>query len=181
MQASFTASANYWRSYLPTKYARQPINFQENLKPAHKTTKALQVCLAQLNTLNGWDASLAANMPKGLLEADIPGAHLTLKKAMTAIRAYEFELNRALLSTLQEVPGITIFGLTDMRRLDERVATFSFRLKDQHPHEVAQKLADAGNLCLGWKLLCHQCHRTAWLGRQWRHGASRRDALQHAG
>jgi selenocysteine lyase/cysteine desulfurase len=72
------------------------------------------------------------------------GRALDLKKGMTAIRAYEFELNRALLSTLQEVPGIMIFGLTDMRRLDERVATFSFRLKDQHPHETAQKLADAG-------------------------------------
>jgi cysteine desulfurase family protein (TIGR01976 family) len=81
---------------------------------------------------------------EGLTENGYSGRTLTLKKAMTAIRAYEFELNRALLSTLQEVPGITIFGLTDMRRLDERVATFSFRLNNQHPHDVAQKLADAG-------------------------------------
>jgi len=72
------------------------------------------------------------------------GRTLELKKAMSAIHAYEVELNRALLSTLQAVPGITIFGLTDMRRLDERVATFSFRLNNQHPHDVAQKLADAG-------------------------------------
>ena len=63
---------------------------------------------------------------------------------MTAIRSYEFELNRALLSTLQEVSGITIFGLTDVRRLDERVATFSFRLNGLHPREVAQQLADQG-------------------------------------
>jgi cysteine desulfurase family protein (TIGR01976 family) len=81
---------------------------------------------------------------EGLFENGYSGRALTLKKAMTAIRAYEFELNRALLSTLQEVPGITIFGLTDMRRLDERVATFSFRLNNQHPHDVAQKLADTG-------------------------------------
>jgi len=72
------------------------------------------------------------------------GRTLELKKAMAAIHSYEFELNRALLSTLQAVPGITIFGLTDMKRLDERVATFSFRLNNQHPHETAQKLADAG-------------------------------------
>ena len=83
-------------------------------------------------------------MLEGLADGGYSGRALTLKKAMTAIRAYEFELNRALLSTLEAVPGITIFGLTDMRRLDERVATFSFRLKDQHPHETAQKLADAG-------------------------------------
>ena len=72
------------------------------------------------------------------------GRTLELKKAMAAIHSYEFELNRALLNTLQAVPGITIFGLTDMKRLDDRVATFSFRLKDQHPRDVAQKLADAG-------------------------------------
>lgn len=81
---------------------------------------------------------------EGLAENGYSGRTLTLKKAMTAIRAYEFELNRTLLSTLEKVPGITVFGLTDMRRLDERVATFSFRLKDQRPHDVAQKLADAG-------------------------------------
>ncbi len=72
------------------------------------------------------------------------GRALELKKAMTAIRAYEFDMNRALLSTLQTVPGLTIFGLTDTRRMDERVATFSFRLKDIHPRKVAELLADQG-------------------------------------
>ena len=72
------------------------------------------------------------------------GRTLTLKKAMNAIRAYEHEMNRALLSTLEAVPGITIFGLTDKRRLDERVATFSFRLKNIHPRKVAELLAENG-------------------------------------
>jgi cysteine desulfurase family protein (TIGR01976 family) len=72
------------------------------------------------------------------------GRVLELKKAMAAIHSYESELNRALLSTLQDVPGITVFGLTDLKRLDDRVATFSFRLQGQHPHDTAQKLADAG-------------------------------------
>jgi cysteine desulfurase family protein (TIGR01976 family) len=81
---------------------------------------------------------------EGLADGGYSGRALTLKKAMSAIRAYEFELNRALLATLQEIPGITVFGLTDVRRLDERVATFSFRLKGQHPREVARKLADQG-------------------------------------
>jgi cysteine desulfurase family protein (TIGR01976 family) len=76
--------------------------------------------------------------------SEYSGRVLELKKAMAAIHSYEFELNRALLSTLQAVPGITVFGLTDMRRLDERVATFSFRLNNRHPHDVAQKLADHG-------------------------------------
>lgn len=69
------------------------------------------------------------------------GRRLELKKAMTAIHAYEFELSRALLSALEAVPGLRIFGNADARRLDERIATFSFRLGDMNPRAVAEKLA----------------------------------------
>lgn len=72
------------------------------------------------------------------------GRKLELKKAMTALRAYEFELGRALLSALKSVPGLRLYGLTDTRRLEERVDTFSFRLKDMHPRRVAEKLAKEG-------------------------------------
>lgn len=78
---------------------------------------------------------------EGLQEDGYTGRRLELKKAMTAIRAYEFELNRALLSTLEAVPGIRIYGLTDVRRLDERVATFSFRIGDIPPRKIAEELA----------------------------------------
>ena len=81
---------------------------------------------------------------EGLKEEGYEGRRLELKKGMTAIRAYEFEIGRALLSALQAVPGLTLFGLTDERRLDDRVATFSFRLKDMQPRVVAEKLAENG-------------------------------------
>lgn len=69
------------------------------------------------------------------------GRKLLLKQAMTAIHAYEFELSRALLSALEAVPGLRIFGNADVRRLDERIATFSFRIADMDPQTVAEKLA----------------------------------------
>lgn len=78
---------------------------------------------------------------EGLQEDGYTGRALELKKGMTAIRAYEFELNRALLSALEAVPGLHIFGLTDPRRLDERVATFSFRIGDIPPRKIAEALA----------------------------------------
>jgi cysteine desulfurase family protein (TIGR01976 family) len=78
---------------------------------------------------------------EGLQEDGYTGRRLELKKAMTAIRAYEFELNRALLSALEAVPGLRIFGLTDTRRLDERVATFAFRIGDIPPRKIAEQLA----------------------------------------
>jgi cysteine desulfurase family protein (TIGR01976 family) len=78
---------------------------------------------------------------EGLSEAGYQGRRMELKKAMTAIRAHEFELSRALLNALQSVPGIRVYGLTDPARLDERVPTFSFRLGDMPPRLVAEKLA----------------------------------------
>jgi cysteine desulfurase family protein (TIGR01976 family) len=80
----------------------------------------------------------------GFAGENYQGRRLELKKAMTAIHAYEYELARGLLSALESVPGLRLYGLTDVRRLEERVATFSFRLKDIHPRVVAEKLAQEG-------------------------------------
>ncbi len=63
---------------------------------------------------------------------------------MTVVHAYELELGRALLAALESVPGLHLYGLTDPHRMDERVATFSFRLKGLHPRLVAEKLAQQG-------------------------------------
>ncbi|HEY5571591.1 MAG TPA: cysteine desulfurase-like protein [Anaerolineales bacterium] len=68
------------------------------------------------------------------------GRRLRLKQAMAAIRAYEYELTRSLLDVLEETPGVTIYGITDSRRLEERVPTVSFTLKDWHPRRVAEEL-----------------------------------------
>jgi cysteine desulfurase family protein (TIGR01976 family) len=72
------------------------------------------------------------------------GRRLRLKQAMTAIRAYEFEISRALLDVLEETPGVQIYGLTDPRRLEERVPTFSFNLKGWQPRQLAERLAREG-------------------------------------
>jgi cysteine desulfurase family protein (TIGR01976 family) len=78
---------------------------------------------------------------EGLKEAGYKGRRMELKKALVAIRAFEFDLSRSLLNALQSIPGIKIFGLTDTLRLDSRVPTYSFRLKNLHPRIVAEKLA----------------------------------------
>jgi len=68
------------------------------------------------------------------------GRRLKLKQAMGDILAYEFELARTLLDVLEETPGVTVYGPTDRRRLEERVPTVSFTLKDKSPRQVAEEL-----------------------------------------
>lgn len=76
--------------------------------------------------------------------SEYSGRRLELKKGLTAIHKYELELGRALLATLESIPGLRLYGLTDPNRLEDRVATFSFRLKDMNPRVVAEKLAAEG-------------------------------------
>jgi len=92
-----------------------------------------------------WLADRFADTQKrSLAEEGFSGRRLNLKAGMTAIRAYEFELSRALIETIQAVPGTQVRGITDMKRLDERVPTVSFTLEGKHPLEIAEALGKAG-------------------------------------
>ena len=42
------------------------------------------------------------------------------------------------------MPGTTIYGPQNARRLEERVPTFSFTLQDWHPRQVAKELDKSG-------------------------------------
>jgi cysteine desulfurase family protein (TIGR01976 family) len=77
-------------------------------------------------------------------ESGFSGRRLTLKKAMTAIRAYEFEMSRALIEAIESVPGTRMYGITDGRRLEERVPTVSFTMEGITPRRLAERLADEG-------------------------------------
>jgi cysteine desulfurase family protein (TIGR01976 family) len=74
---------------------------------------------------------------------DYAGRRLKFKLGMSAIRSYEFELSRTLLDILEETPGVTIYGVKDRRRLEERVPTCAFTLKGKSPRQVAEELDEA--------------------------------------
>jgi cysteine desulfurase family protein (TIGR01976 family) len=78
---------------------------------------------------------------EGLRELGYTGRRMDLKKGLSAVRAYEYELSRTLLRTLTGIPGLRLYGLSDERRLEERVPTFSFTLEGKHPRVVAEALA----------------------------------------
>jgi len=81
---------------------------------------------------------------EGLAGQGYSGRRLELKKGLAALRAYEFELSRHLLEALQAVPGLTLYGQTDPRKLEQRVATYSFRMNELHPRRIAEKLNESG-------------------------------------
>ena len=77
-------------------------------------------------------------------DKELPGGYsnrsLRLKQALRVIQTYEFELSRTLLEVLEETPGLTIYGLRDLQRLEERVPTFAFTMEGITPRQVAEEL-----------------------------------------
>jgi cysteine desulfurase family protein (TIGR01976 family) len=63
---------------------------------------------------------------------------------MTAIRAYELGLYRHLADGLEAIPGLTMYGITDRARFDERTPTAALRLAGIAPRDVAEALGADG-------------------------------------
>ena len=68
----------------------------------------------------------------------------TLAAAMRAIRATERGLALHALEALGGVPGLTLRGITDPARIDERVPTFAFTLDGWTPRDVAAEMGKRG-------------------------------------
>jgi len=82
---------------------------------------------------------------KARYEANFNGRALHLKQGLAAIQTYEYELSRKLLTTLQGIPGLRIYGLDDPQRVKERVPTVAVNFESKHPRQVA-KLLDERNI-----------------------------------
>ena len=71
-----------------------------------------------------------------------------LTSAYEQIAAHEDELSRQMLDGLAEVPGLTLYGVSDPAKLAERTPTYTFRLAGRTPQAVCEALA-ADGIC-GW-------------------------------
>jgi cysteine desulfurase family protein (TIGR01976 family) len=67
-----------------------------------------------------------------------------LEKGMAAIKAYEQELSERFLRGAAQVPGLQVFGTTDIETLENRTPTFAVRLDGRTPEDVAARLGEQG-------------------------------------
>jgi len=74
------------------------------------------------------------------ITGDYTGRRRLFKQAMQAIRAYEFEISREFVKQLEDIKGLTLFGIMDVAQLDQRVPTFSFTLNGWSPKVLAAEL-----------------------------------------
>jgi selenocysteine lyase/cysteine desulfurase len=69
---------------------------------------------------------------------DFEERRLHLKTARAAIRAYERPLAEPLIGGLLAIPGVTVYGITDPARFDQRAPTVAFTLDGYTPRQVAE-------------------------------------------
>ncbi|MBD2361653.1 cysteine desulfurase-like protein [Anabaena minutissima FACHB-250] len=67
-----------------------------------------------------------------------------LVAAMSAIQQYERELSHKLIAGLLEIPGLTLYGITDTTRFNWRTPTVAIRLEGKSPESIAKNLGDHG-------------------------------------
>ncbi|MBI1878625.1 MAG: cysteine desulfurase-like protein, partial [Chloroflexi bacterium] len=72
------------------------------------------------------------------------GRRQHLKQAMQAIIAYERPLLAYLLTELQTIPGLTIYGITNPEHLSERCPTVAFTMAGFTPRQIAAYLDERG-------------------------------------
>jgi len=65
-------------------------------------------------------------------------------RAMARIKAYEMELSEYFLNEATKVPGLRVFGVTDVERLEQRTPTFAVSLEGHTPEAVAAHLGEQG-------------------------------------
>jgi cysteine desulfurase family protein (TIGR01976 family) len=103
-----------------------------------KNHEGLAGTTAAINYLADLGAEFGAPFADQFPESE--GRRLHLKTAMAAIRAYERPLAERLISGLMAIPGVTVYGISDPARFDQRAPTVAFTLEGYTPRQVAERL-----------------------------------------
>lgn len=106
----------------------------EHGTPSFETWNGLLACL------DYW-----ASLGEEFGDAELPayaGRRLNMKRALVAVQTYERKLVKALIQGLNAIPGVTVAGITDSARLDQRVPTVAMVKARYTPAEIARYLAD---------------------------------------
>ncbi|MCA9923950.1 MAG: aminotransferase class V-fold PLP-dependent enzyme, partial [Anaerolineales bacterium] len=67
-----------------------------------------------------------------------------LERAMQRTKQYEMILSEQFLRGVTAVPGLHVYGITDVERLDERTPTFAVSVAGFSPAQVAEYLGNEG-------------------------------------
>ena len=98
----------------------------------------------QFELLAGLSATIEYFEDLGKLETSSENRRELIATAYRMSRDYEEPLTNTLIDGLQQIKGISIFGITNPNRVQHRVPTISIRHNNTAPSDIARTLAKAG-------------------------------------
>jgi cysteine desulfurase family protein (TIGR01976 family) len=98
----------------------------------HECIAGITACVDYLAELGRRAGSTSADRRTAILQAFV------------AIQNYEKDLLETLMSELQRLPGIRIYGITDPARFDDRCPTLAIRSEKVPPRQLASQLGERG-------------------------------------
>ncbi|WP_298851993.1 cysteine desulfurase-like protein [uncultured Ruegeria sp.] len=98
----------------------------------------------QFELLAGLSATVAYFEDLGRLESASDNRRALITTAYQMSRDYEEPLTNMLIDGLAQIPGVSIYGITNPNRVKHRVPTVSIRHSSVKPTEIARALAFAG-------------------------------------
>jgi selenocysteine lyase/cysteine desulfurase len=122
----------------------------DDLPDAWETGTQNHECMAGVMAAVDYIAEIGRRANSNVTKSAIRGAAnaLTLREALKAayieIHRHERQLTETLIAGLLAIPGVTVYGITDATRLDQRVGTISIRINGHTPHEIATRLGEQG-------------------------------------
>ncbi len=97
---------------------------------------------AFVSDANGSRNALVAAMQTAFLSTS--GRRQEIVLGMAALQSYESELCQQLIAGLQQIPDLTIWGITEPSRMHERVPTVACTAKRIAPEALASQLGERG-------------------------------------
>ncbi len=98
----------------------------------------------QFELLAGLSATVAYFADLGRLGSPSGDRRALIRTAYQMSRDYEEPLTNTLIGGLGQIPGISIYGITNPNRVKHRVPTVSIRHSSVKPSDIARALGDAG-------------------------------------
>jgi cysteine desulfurase family protein (TIGR01976 family) len=118
--------------------------FREDFIP-NKAPGKIEAGTFIYENVSGMDAAVKYLESLGSDEGNGHGSRRRhLETAMQMIKEYEAKLSEAMLRGLGAIPGMAIYGISDLALIPYRVPTISFNVGKVAPAEVCERLAAAG-------------------------------------
>ena len=102
----------------------------------------------------GGDAAIVAAPGTSSATSASSARRQNIVKGWRVVRDHENRLKTSFITGAEKIPGLHIYGVTDLNRLHERTATFAVSVDGLHPEMLCKQLTDANIYCTSGNHYC---------------------------